>query len=139
MSEPQRHHATVAQARAHIPGPPAKNWPDGTPFATLLAHGTMSVEYYAPVGTDPQQPHEQDELYFIDRGSGVFMLGDAELPFAPGDCLFVPAGVRHRFKSFSAGFGAWVVFWGPQGGEDGAVHERGQVRGDRPPSTGAAG
>jgi mannose-6-phosphate isomerase-like protein (cupin superfamily) len=117
MSEPQRHRATVAAARAQVPGPPAPGWPDGTPFATLLAHGTMTVEYYAPVGTDLQQPHDQDELYFIERGSGVFALEDEELPFAPGDCLFVPAGARHRFKSFTAGFGAWAVFFGPPGGE----------------------
>lgn len=119
MPELKAQYATVAAARARIPGPPAAGWPEGTPFATLLAHGTMSVEYYAPLVSDRQQPHDQDELYFIERGSGVFVLGDEELPFGPGDCLFVAAGARHRFKSFSAAFGAWVVFWGPKGGERG--------------------
>ncbi len=29
--------------------------------------------------------------------------------------LFVPAGVPHRFASFSAEFKAWVLFFGPEG------------------------
>ena len=40
-----------------------------------------------------------------------------ETPFAAGDCFFVPAGVEHRFTRFSPDFAAWVVFWGPEGGE----------------------
>ena len=31
--------------------------------------------------------------------------------------LFVPAGVEHRFDDFSDDFAAWVVFFGPKGGE----------------------
>jgi len=42
------------------------------PFVKLMEHGTMSVEYYAPVGEDKQAPHIQDELYLIARGSGTF-------------------------------------------------------------------
>ena len=117
MAEIQSYRTTLAEARARILEPAARERPSGAPYATLLAHGTMTVGYYAPITTDPQQPHAQDELYFIERGDGVFLLEDKELPFAPGDCLFVAAGVRHRFKSFSADFGAWVVFWGPKGGE----------------------
>ena len=117
MAEFPLNRTTLAEARAKILEPAARDRPSGAPYATLLAHGTMTVGYYAPIANDPQQPHDQDELYFIERGSGVFLLADEELPFAPGDCLFVAAGVRHRFKSFSAGFGAWVVFWGPKGGE----------------------
>jgi mannose-6-phosphate isomerase-like protein (cupin superfamily) len=108
---------TVAEALARIPGPPSKNWPDGERFATLLAHGSMSVEYYAPVGTDPQQPHDQDELYIVHSGRGVMILDGRRIPFEAGDCLFVPAGKPHRFEDFTADFGTWVVFWGPKGGE----------------------
>jgi len=34
-----------------------------------------------------------------------------------GDVLFVAAGVEHRFLNISDDFSAWVVFWGPKGGE----------------------
>ena len=37
--------------------------------------------------------------------------------FAPGDLLFVPAGVEHRFEEFSDDFAAWVFFYGPEVGE----------------------
>ena len=53
----------------------------------------------------------------IHTGSGVFLRGDERIPFEPGDALFVAAGVEHRFTEFSDDFGAWVVFYGPEGGE----------------------
>jgi mannose-6-phosphate isomerase-like protein (cupin superfamily) len=83
----------------------------------LMAHGSMRTELYAPRGTDPQQPHAQDELYFIQRGSGEFVQGNARCRFAAGDAFFVPAGQHHRFENFSDDFATWVVFWGPSGGE----------------------
>jgi mannose-6-phosphate isomerase-like protein (cupin superfamily) len=92
-------------------------WPHGQRFAVAFAHGTMSVELYAPRGSDHQQPHEQDELYFVHSGRGVFELGDERHAFAAGTSFFVPAGVPHRFVEFSDDFATWVVFWGPKGGE----------------------
>jgi mannose-6-phosphate isomerase-like protein (cupin superfamily) len=77
----------------------------------------MAVELYAPVGTDLQEPHSRDELYFIQSGSGSFAHGEAREGFGPGDCFFVAAGTPHRFEAFTADFATWVVFWGPEGGE----------------------
>jgi len=88
-------------------------------FAEVLRHGSMTVEWYAPVGHDPQQPHEQDELYVVVSGSGLFLNGELTHPFGPGDVLFVPAGVVHRFLDFTDDFGTWVIFYGPKGGEKG--------------------
>jgi hypothetical protein len=34
-----------------------------------------------------------------------------------GDYFLIAAGAAHRFESFSDDFCAWVVFWGPPGGE----------------------
>ena len=82
-----------------------------------MAHGTMSVEIYAPVGTDPQTPHAQDELYIIHTGSAVFVIDGARHAADPGTVLFVAANVEHRFVEFTADFSTWVVFWGPAGGE----------------------
>ena len=61
-------------------------------FVLALAHGSMSVELYAPRGTDPQKPHAQDELYFIHSGTGQLRIGREQHAFRPGDCFFVPAG-----------------------------------------------
>ena len=91
--------------------------PAGERFAVLMQHGSMKVEVYAPQGSDLQQPHTQDELYFVQSGHGEFLNGDARLPFQPGDAFFVPAGQVHRFENFSNDFATWVVFYGPEGGE----------------------
>ncbi len=43
--------------------------------------------------------------------------GPAGERFGPGDLLFVPAGVVHRFEEFTDDLVVWVVFYGPPGGE----------------------
>ncbi len=109
--------AHVEKLLARLPGEVTAQWPGGERFVRALAHGTMSVELYAPVETDPQSPHSQDELYFIISGTGIFVNGDERLSFSPGSAFFVPAGQPHRFENFSSDFATWVVFWGPHGGE----------------------
>jgi mannose-6-phosphate isomerase-like protein (cupin superfamily) len=93
--------------------------PPGFRSAELMRHGSMVLRYYAPKGRDPQTPHEQDELYIVASGTGTFACGGRRVPFGPGDVLFAAAGAEHRFESFSADFGTWVVFYGPKGGEHG--------------------
>ncbi len=87
-------------------------------YFVALNRGTLEVGLYAPKGTDPQQPHDQDECYVILEGEGRFTMGDENVPFRPGDFFFVPAGVPHRFLDFDGSFKAWVMFYGPKGGED---------------------
>ncbi len=86
-------------------------------YGVLLRSGTMELGFYKPDGVDPQQPHDQDEIYIVQRGSGTFVIGDERRPFSQGEALFVPAGAVHRFENFSDDFAAWVVFYGPPGGE----------------------
>ncbi len=88
-------------------------------YGVLLEHGTLEIGFYAPTGTDPQTPHDQDEVYVVHSGSGKFLRAGTVQKFEPGDVLFVPAGVEHRFQDFTNDFGAWVVFYGPTGGEAG--------------------
>ena len=88
-----------------------------SPFLTLFEHGTLSVEIYKPEKVDLQQPHTRDEIYVVVSGSGEFMMDGKYVNFGPGDFLFVPAGVDHRFENFSDDFSTWVFFYGPEGGE----------------------
>lgn len=87
------------------------------PYAVLVDRESLQLGYYAPPDPDPQQPHAQDELYFVTRGHGVFWRAGEEIPFGTGDALFVAAGVEHRFVDFTDDLELWVVFWGPEGGE----------------------
>ena len=89
----------------------------GRRSAGLFGHGTLRIRFYAPRQFDPQEPHDQDEVYVVMSGSGVFHRGEESVGFAAGDVLFVPAGMPHRFASFSDDFTTWVVFYGPTGGE----------------------
>ena len=94
----------------------------GLRSAQMMEYGSMNLRYYAPRGKDEQTPHDQDELYIVVAGQGVFAIGETKAslerqPFRVGDVLFAPAGLVHRFENFSDDFATWVVFWGPKGGE----------------------
>lgn len=78
----------------------------------VFEHGTLSVELYAPRGVDKQKPHARDEVYVVVSGNGTFVHGDRSERFAPGDFIFVAAGVEHRFVDFSDDFLVWVFFYG---------------------------
>jgi mannose-6-phosphate isomerase-like protein (cupin superfamily) len=56
-------------------------------------------------------------VYVVVEGRGVFRRGTERQPFGPGDLLFVPAGEEHCFEQFSDDLAVWVIFYGPQGGE----------------------
>lgn len=105
-------HIALEEALAQLPGP------DGKPFATVFEHGSLLVEIYAPRGTDTQQPHTRDEAYIVASGSGFFLCGESRREFGPGDFLFAPAGIMHRFEDFTDDLVVWVIFYGPEGGED---------------------
>ena len=113
--------ASISDALKRLPGAPAGAYPEGAPFATVMAGGSMRVEVFAPGsntdGRDRQQPHSQDELYFVHDGDGEIIINDQRFAARAGDAFFVAAGVAHRFENFSKDFVTWVVFYGPQGGE----------------------
>ncbi|HWQ37193.1 MAG TPA: cupin domain-containing protein [Burkholderiales bacterium] len=89
----------------------------GIASASCFEHGTLQVKMYRPHEQDLQNAHTRDEVYVIARGSGWFVNGAERHRFQPGDVLFVPAGVAHRFEAFSEDFCTWVIFYGPEGGE----------------------
>lgn len=50
-----------------------------------------------PGVADTQEPHSEDELYYVIRGSGFMELGKKKLQIREGSIVFVPAGLHHRF------------------------------------------
>jgi len=87
-------------------------------YGVMLEHGSMQHGFYKPDREDPQSPHEQDEIYVVQSGSGYFVLDEMRQPFESGEALFVAAGQQHRFEDFTPDFAAWVIFYGPVGGEN---------------------
>ena len=114
MNEPrilEKRRVSVEEAMRRLPSP------EGHRFATVLEHGTLDIEIYAPRGTDPQKPHSRDEVYVVVSGRGEFRNGASLERFGPGDVLFVPAMEEHRFERFTDDLVVWVIFYGPEGGE----------------------
>jgi mannose-6-phosphate isomerase-like protein (cupin superfamily) len=104
----------LAEAQASIPGPAGEH------AITLLQRGTLkamlSIGRFAPLPR-PTTPHQQDEIYVILSGRGVFFHDGKRDAFEAGDLLFAAAGVEHRFEDFTEDTVVWVVFYGPNGGE----------------------
>ena len=50
-----------------------------------------------PNEKDTQEPHSVDEVYYVIEGSGFIKLKDKNYPIKQGTCIFVEAGIEHRF------------------------------------------
>jgi hypothetical protein len=46
--------ASAAELLQQLPGPVTPQWITGERFIQALRHGSMSVEFYAPIDSDPQ-------------------------------------------------------------------------------------
>jgi len=59
---------------------------------------------------DPQQPHREDELYYVVSGRATMTVGDEQRAVGPGSLVFVAAGVAHRFHDITERLELLVVF-----------------------------
>jgi len=50
-------------------------------------------------GTDPQSPHNEDEVYFVIEGKGEIQVGQEIEKVEHGSIVYVPAHVEHRFQN----------------------------------------
>ena len=89
----------------------------GRPWVELLRVPDLSCGLYvlAPGEPDLQVPHTEDEVYVVIEGAARFTAGDETVDCGPGDVLFVPAGVAHRFHDIARTLRIIVVF-GPAEG-----------------------
>jgi len=76
--------------------------------------GTLSltVARWAAGSVDDQQPHTEDEVYYVAAGRGVLTIGGETVPVGPGSVAFVAADVEHRFGQISEDLEV-LVFWSP--------------------------
>ncbi|MER5960758.1 cupin domain-containing protein [Streptomyces sp. NPDC002057] len=85
-------------------------------YLQFLRERNMSVGLYAlDAGElDPQQPHHQDEVYFVVSGRAAITVGTETTQVARGSVVYVPAGVEHRFHHISEDLRVMVVFSPPE-------------------------
>jgi mannose-6-phosphate isomerase-like protein (cupin superfamily) len=66
-----------------------------------------------PAGSvDTQQPHTEDEVYYVVEGRGRIQVGQEDRAVGPGTVVFVAAGVDHHFHDIEETLGV-LVFWAP--------------------------
>lgn len=83
-------------------------------YLEFLRVSSLSVGLYVlPAGSvDGQQPHTEDEVYYVVSGKGRFTHADEEQDVQAGSILFVAAGVEHRFHSITEDLKI-IVFFAP--------------------------
>jgi mannose-6-phosphate isomerase-like protein (cupin superfamily) len=91
--------------------------PGDRSYEEFLRSRDLSVGVYrlAASSSDPQQPHAEDELYYVLKGRARFTSGGGSIDVEPGFVLFVPAGEPHRFDDIVEPLTLLVVF-GPAEG-----------------------
>jgi quercetin dioxygenase-like cupin family protein len=84
----------------------------GKSYREFLHVPAMSVGLYVlPVGaTDRQEPHREDEVYYVLRGRARFKAGAEDREVSAGSVIFVASEVRHRFYDISEELAVLVVF-----------------------------
>ena len=84
------------------------------PYLEFLKHSSLSVGLYVlPAGgKDEQQPHTEDEVYYVVSGRAMFRHANEDRPVQAGSILFVAAGVEHRFHSITEALSI-IVFFAP--------------------------
>ncbi len=89
----------------------------GERYLEFLEASTMSVGLYElPAGDiDPQQPHTEDEVYYVVSGRAMIQVAGEDRPVQAGTVVFVEAGVEHRFHSIEEDLTVLVVFAPPRG------------------------
>lgn len=67
--------------------------------------------YVLPAGErDPQQPHDEDEVYYVIAGRGRFRASAEDVAVGPGDVLYVAAKDPHHFHSITEDLEILVFF-----------------------------
>jgi mannose-6-phosphate isomerase-like protein (cupin superfamily) len=87
---------------------------DGHGYVDLLTSEKLSVglAVWLAGSTDRQQPHKEDEVYYVISGRGVIRVADEDRPVESGSLAFVAAGVEHRFHDIEEDLRV-LVFWAP--------------------------
>ncbi len=61
-------------------------------------------------GKDGQQPHSQDEIYYVEAGTAKINLLGKDYELKPGSIVFVPAKAQHHFHSIETDLKTLVFF-----------------------------
>ena len=87
---------------------------------------SLGVYHLAADARDTQNPHGEDEVYYVVAGRGSVKVEAEDRKVERGDLIFVRAGVEHRFHSITKDL-TLLVFFAPA--EYSAASEEGKSDG----------
>jgi mannose-6-phosphate isomerase-like protein (cupin superfamily) len=90
---------------------------EGKAYVEFLRTRDLSLGVYrllAGAG-DSQQPHGEEEIYYVASGRARFRAADHDVEVKAGDILFVPAKEPHRFHDIQEDLELLVFFAPPEG------------------------
>jgi len=81
-------------------------------YLEFLRQPSMSLGLYVlPAGgIDPQQPHKEDELYYILHGRAIIDVAGEDRPVQSGSLVFVGKQIPHHFHTISEELHVLVFF-----------------------------
>ena len=83
-----------------------------SPYLEFIRKPSLSVGLYmlSAGAVDTQQPHTEDEVYYIVAGRAFIQVADESRPVEAGSVVFVAAQVEHRFHTISEDLTILVFF-----------------------------
>ena len=98
--------ASLEAARAELQGR------TGELYLEFLRRDSMSCGLYVlePGAGDPQQPHQEDEVYVVLGGRARLTVAGQDQPVGPGSVVFVARTVPHRFADVTERLSVLVFF-----------------------------
>ncbi|WKZ36697.1 MAG: cupin domain-containing protein [Anaerolineales bacterium] len=84
------------------------------PYVEFLNVPDLSMGLYAlPAGgVDPQQPHTEDEVYYVVSGRAKIQVADEDRSVQAGSIVYVAKNVEHKFHSIKEELTV-IVFFAP--------------------------
>ena len=81
-------------------------------YLEFLRSASLSAGiYHLQAGAiDPQQPHTEDEVYYVIGGSAFIRVGGEDREVRQGSIIFVEATVEHRFHTITEDLTVLVFF-----------------------------
>jgi mannose-6-phosphate isomerase-like protein (cupin superfamily) len=71
---------------------------------------SMDLYNHAIDAIVPQQPHTEDEVYFVLAGCGAMEVDGVDHAVTSGPVVYVPAGVPHHFREVTEPLQVLVFF-----------------------------
>ena len=137
-------HAAAAQPAAIAAGDGELVYVGRDPVRIKISPGgasgrfAMITQEVSPGTSIPVHLHEkEDELIFIQSGTGEATLADATVPLAAGSTLYIPKGTWHGGRNTGSGTLMWIAIYSPSG-FDGYFREIGRKALTDPPRSRSA-